>query len=87
MTFAIISGVIRNGPADKAGIKPGDVLMEVGGKAVNDSSGMLNLIAQLKPGDKASLKLLRAGKNLDLAVMIGKRPKPQRRAAPDEDGG
>ena len=84
---AIIAGVMRGGPADKAGIRPGDVLMQVEGKAVNDSAGMLGLIAQLKPGDKATVKLLRAGKNLDLAVAIGRRPKPQRRAAPDEDRG
>ena len=84
---AIIAGVMRGGPADKAGVKPGDVLMEVGGKPVNDSSGMLNLIAQLKPGEKAGLKLLRAGRNVDLAVVIGKRPKPQRRPNRDDEEG
>ena len=84
---AIIAGVMRGGPADKAGIRPGDVLMQIEGKAVADSAGMLNLIAQLKPGDKAGLKLLRSGKNVDLAVVIGKRPKPQRRAAQEEDRG
>ena len=84
---AIIAGVMRGGPADKAGIRPGDVLMQIEGKTVNDSAGMLNLIAQLRPGDKAGLKLLRAGKNIDVAVVIGKRPKPQRRAAQEEDRG
>ena len=84
---AIIAGVMRGGPADKAGIRPGDVLMQIEGKTVADSAGMLNLIAQLKPGDKAGLKLLRSGKNVDLAVVIGKRPKPQRRAAQEEDRG
>ena len=84
---AIIAGVMRGGPADKAGIRPGDVLMQIEGKAVADSAGMLNLIAQLKPGDKAGLKLLRSGKNVDLAVVIGKRPKPLRRAAQEEDRG
>jgi Do/DeqQ family serine protease len=84
---AIIAGVMRGGPADKAGIKPGDVLMEVGGKAVNDSSGMLNLIAQLKPGEKTNLRLLRAGKNVELGVVIGKRPKPQRRPNRDDEEG
>ena len=82
---AIIAGVMRGGPADKAGIKPGDVLLEIDGKAVSDSPGMLNLIAQLKPGGTATLKLLRAGKNVELAVLIGKRPKPQRRPGA-EDG-
>ena len=82
---AIIAGVMRGGPADQAGVRPGDVLLEIGGKPVSDSPGMLNLIAQLKPGEKANLTLLRAGKNIELAVLIGKRPKPQPR--PRGDGG
>ncbi len=84
---AIIAGVMRGGPADKAGVKPGDVLMEIEGKAVNDSSGMLNLISQLKPGEKANLKLLRAGKHVHFAVVIGKRPKPQRRPNREDGDG
>ena len=82
---AIIAGVMRGGPADQAGVKPGDVLLEIGGKPVTGSPGMLNLIAQLKPGEKANLTLLRAGKNIELAVLIGKRPKPQ--PHPRGDGG
>ena len=82
---AIIAGVMRGGPADQAGVKPGDVLLEIGGKPVTGSPGMLNLIAQLKPGENANLTLLRAGKNIELAVLIGKRPKPQPR--PRGDGG
>ena len=82
---AIIAGVMRGGPADKAGIKPGDVLLEVEGKAVSDSASMLNVIAQLKPGDKANMKLVRNGKPVELAVVIGKRPKPQRRAPRNEE--
>ena len=76
---AIIAGVMRGGPADQAGVKPGDVLLEIGGKPVSDSPGMLNLIAQLKPGEKVNVTLSRAGKNVELAVLIGKRPKPQPR--------
>ena len=76
---------MRGGPADKAGIKPGDVLLEVEGKAVSDSASMLDVIAQLKPGDKANMKLVRNGKPVELAVAIGKRPKPQRRAPRNEE--
>ena len=73
---AIIAGVMKGGPADKGGIKPGDVLMEIEGKPVTDSSDMLNVIAQLAPGSAAKMKILREGKPQDLAVAIGKRPKP-----------
>ena len=75
----LIAGVVRNGPADKAGIKPGDVLIEVEGAAVRDAAGMLNLIAQLTPGSSSRLKLVRQGQSVELAVTVGKRPRPQRK--------
>ena len=75
----LIAGVVRNGPADKAGIKPGDVLIEVEGAPVRDAAGMLNLIAQLTPGSSGRLKLVRQGQSLEVAVTVGKRPRPQRR--------
>ena len=77
---AIIAGVMKGGPADKGGIKPGDVLMEIEDKPVTDSAAMLNLIAQLAPGSAAKMKILREGKPQDLSVAIGTRPKPQRQA-------
>src|SRR3979490_3462588 len=51
------AGVRRGGPADKAGIKPGDVLVEVEGKPVADPSAMLNLVAALAPGAGAKMKV------------------------------
>jgi serine protease DegQ len=75
---AIIAGVLRGGPADKAGVKPGDVLIEVNGKSVKDSASMLNLVAALAPGKGADLKFLRAEKPIELEITVGKRPKPQR---------
>jgi len=82
---AIIAGVMKGGPADKGGMKPGDVLMEIEGKPVTDSSDMLNVIAQLAPGSAAKMKILREGKPQDIAVAIGKRPKPQRPAKTQEE--
>jgi len=76
---ALIAGVLRGGPADKAGIKPGDVLFEVEGRPVADPTSMLNLVAALAPGDSARMKLKRAGKDLDASVTVGRRPKPQPR--------
>jgi Do/DeqQ family serine protease len=76
---AIIAGVLRGGPADKAGVKPGDVLVEVNSKPVADPQGMLNLIAALEPGSTAKLKLKRRDKDIELNVTVGRRPKPQPR--------
>ena len=74
---AIIAGVVRNGPADKAGIVPGDILLTVEGKPVGDTTEMLNLIAQLPPGGKAKMTVLRKNREAALDVMVGKRPIPK----------
>ena len=75
---AIIAGVVRNGPADKAGMKPGDILVAVEGKPVRDTTEMLNLIAQLEPGGKATMRVLRKNRESDLAITVGKRPVPKK---------
>ena len=74
---AIIAGVVRNGPADKAGIVPGDILLTVEGKPVGDTTEMLNLIAQLPPGGKAKMTVLRKNREAALDVVVGKRPIPK----------
>jgi serine protease DegQ len=71
---AIIAGVVRHGPADKGGIKPGDILLTVDGKPVTDTNGMLNLIAQLTPGEKAKMTILRKSREATIDVTVGKRP-------------
>src|SRR4051812_25420911 len=77
---ALIAGVLRGGPADKAGVKPGDVLLEIEGKPVLDPSAMLNLVAALPPGTAAKVKLRRQGNSVDTSITVGRRPKPQARA-------
>jgi serine protease DegQ len=77
---ALIAGVLRGGPADKAGVKPGDVLVEVQDKPVADPTAMLNLIAALPPGAPAKMKLKRQGQDVEATINIGRRPKPQPRA-------
>jgi S1-C subfamily serine protease len=73
---ALIAGVMRGSPADKAGIKPGDVLTQVAGKRVKDAQVMLELIAALEPGKSARFDLKREGRDVVADVVIGKRPKP-----------
>ncbi|HEY8606989.1 MAG TPA: Do family serine endopeptidase [Noviherbaspirillum sp.] len=75
---AIIAGVLKNGPADKAGIRPGDILVAVDAKPVSDTTAMLNLIAQLTPGSKARLTVVRKNQESTIDVTVGKRPKPRR---------
>ena len=73
---ALIAGVLRGGPAEKAGVRPGDILTEVQGKPVADASGMLNLVAALDPGSMATLSLLRDQNAVTVQVSVAKRPKP-----------
>ena len=69
--------MVRGGPADRAGVRPGDILVEVNGKAVPNPSAMLNVVAAVQPGSVATLKLLRNGNPVALKLTVGKRPKPQ----------
>ncbi|MYM95545.1 Do family serine endopeptidase [Duganella vulcania] len=71
---AIIAGVVRNGPADKGGMKPGDILLSVDDKPVADTNDMLNLIAQLVPGGSAKMRILRKSRETTLDITVGKRP-------------
>jgi Do/DeqQ family serine protease len=75
---ALIAGVMRGSPADKAGIKPGDLLVAIDGKPVTDAQVMLGLIAALAPGQEARFSLRRDGRQVELAIAIGKRPTPRR---------
>ena len=80
-TGAIIAGIVRGGPADKAGIRPGDIVVAVADKPVADMTEMLNLIAQLTPDNKAKLTVLRQNRRVTFEVLIGQRPKSLRAAA------
>lgn len=75
---ALIAGVLRGGPADRAGIRPGDVLVAVNGNPVRDSTSLLNLIAALAPGKLAQLRLIRDQAVMQLPVTVEKRPAPRK---------
>src|SRR3954467_1771489 len=76
---ALVAGVFRGGPADKAGVKPGDVPGEMEGKPVMDPPAMLNLVAALAPGSSAKMTLKRQGRDVEASVTVGRRPKPPAR--------
>jgi len=84
-TGTIIAGVVRGGPADKAGMRPGDILTAVDGNTVSDTTEMLNQIAQLVPGKKTKVTVLRKSQQAVLEVTVGTRPKT-RRASPFPNG-
>jgi Do/DeqQ family serine protease len=75
----LIAGVLRGGPAEKAGLKPGDILVAIEGRSVKDPNSMLNLVAALVPGKPASIRLKRDNKDIEVQVAVGKRPVQQRK--------
>ena len=73
----LIRGVQQNGPADRAGVLPRDVVLEIGGRPTPDVPQLLARIAELAPGSSAKVSMWRGGKPVELDVTVGRRPKPQ----------
>ena len=71
---ALIAGILAESPADKAGLKAGDILIAINDRPVINSATKLNLIAALEPNKRATLSIVRAQKKLDIKILIGKRP-------------
>jgi serine protease DegQ len=76
----IITGVLQNGPAAQAGIRPGDVITGVAGKTVASVSELLSHVAALKPGVPARFSLLRREEKVEIDVAPGLRPRPRQAA-------
>ncbi len=72
---ALIAGVKENGPAGRAGIKLGDLMIAVEGKTVTNSSDVLDLIAALPPGQTATFTVMRNQVEKSVEISIGIRPK------------
>ena len=70
----MVADVVAGDPADKAGIKPKDIITKVNGKKIATSRDLTNLAARLGVGDTAKVTILRDGKQKTLLVKIGKRP-------------
>jgi len=75
----LINGTLKGGPADKAGVQPGDVLKTVNNKPVNNITQLLKQISEVPPGDKIKATINRKGKNLEIEIQVGKRPGPKRK--------
>lgn len=78
----VVAGILRGGPADRQGVKVGDVITHVNEELVRNSAQLVDSIAKIKPGTEARLRGLRGGKDLSLSVRVGERPAPQQRQSP-----
>ena len=75
----LIAGVMRSGPADTAGIRPGDILLSVAGKTIADPQSMLEQVASQTPGQHVRIQFWRAGKEYSTMVQVARRPTPNRK--------
>ena len=79
---ALVRSVEAAGPADKAGVEPGDIITRFDGKPVERSSDLPRFVGNTKPGGKATMQVLRRGNVRDLSVTVAElEPDRARRAA------
>jgi len=72
---ALVGDVTANGPADKAGVKRGDIITSFNGKKIENSAQLRQAVAQAEPSSTAKIVLLRDGREVPVSVVLGERPK------------
>jgi serine protease Do len=78
---ALIGDVTKQSPAEKAGLKSGDIVLSINGSDIRDSRDLSLKVSRMAPGNTAKLKVFRDGKQFDLAVVLGDVPSTKESAA------
>jgi serine protease Do len=81
---ALVSDVAKGSPAEKAGIIRGDIILEFNGKEVKDVGSLRNMVAQSKVGSEVSMKILRAGKEYAVKLVIVELPREVAEVVPNQ---
>jgi serine protease DegQ len=74
----VIRAIQQGGPAERAGMKVLDVVVDIGGKSTRNVPQLLARIAELPPGSSTKIRVVRSGQDVEVDVMVGKRPPPER---------
>lgn len=78
VTGVIVAGVLSGGPADKAGVRRGDIITHIHGQAIDDSQTALRIISTLPPGTGVDIRILRSGGPVTTKATVAQRPVPGR---------
>jgi len=70
----LITGVVQSGPASEGGLRPGDVVLRIGGAPIANTPQLLNAVAALKPHETAIVSVQRGGSAIDVKLTVGQRP-------------
>src|SRR5713226_2843122 len=87
---ALVNSVEKGGPAEKAGVETGDIILKFDGKSVSNSSELPRIVGSTKPGNKATLEVWRKGVSREITVTVGELPedrvasRSERRGKPPE---
>ncbi len=82
---ALVADVIANGPADKAGIKRGDVIVKFNGVDVEDFHALSRMVANTQPGTKVKVELIREGHTKTLEIVVGTMPDEKQEISQKEE--
>jgi len=77
---AVIGQVMPGGPAERAGLKRGDIVVAINNKPTGDVTTLRNQISELPPGTRAPIRVARGANEVTLEVEVAKRPRQQARA-------
>jgi serine protease Do len=83
---ALVADVFKGDPADKAGLKSGDVITEINGKKIKDTHELLMMIAGFRVGETVKIKILRDGLEKDISIAVAERKEQAEMAAAGESG-
>jgi len=87
---ALVNSVEKGGPAEKAGVESGDIILKVDGRTVNSSSELPRIITQIKPGTKIPVQVWRKGATKDVTITVAElkdeeTPRVARKSAPSKE--
>ena len=71
---ALIASVVKNSPADKGGLKSGDIIININNKKVNNGKALLNIVSESEPNQTIDIEIIRGSRKINLSLKVSARP-------------